>query len=555
MPARLSTLPWYLALPVLLVVLGVVVPLAYLVLRAFEADPAEAAALIFRERNLRLLGNTVALAAGVLGLATLLAAPLAWLVARTDLKARRLFTVLGVLPLAVPGYVMAFALLAATSPTGTLAEVFGIVLPRPSGYTGALIALTLFTTPYLFLNLRSALIGLDPSLEESARSLGASRRDVLWRVLLPQLRPAYLAGSLLVVLHVLGDFGVVSIMRFETFSYAIYLQYAAAYDRVYAAWLALMLLSLTGVLLWVEARLLRNRRFERAGTGMARRTRIVRLGLWQVPAAAYGLALSLVAVGLPVLTALHWLGRGPERLGSGVIWAALWDSVRAALPAALIAVALAVPIAYLSVRWPGKRTRLLERIAYLGYATPPLAFALALVFFSLRAAPLLYQTFALLVGALALHFLAEALGPVRSALYQAPRRIEEAARILGRTPLRAFFSVTFPLLRRGLAVSVAFVFLSALKELPITFLLSPLGFHTLAMGVWSASTEALYSVAAPYALALIAASTLLVGLLLAERAPGDAPGRPAVPPAGPTERESVENLDLVEPTVASAAPV
>jgi iron(III) transport system permease protein len=510
---------WPLVVPAIVVVAGVLVPLGYLVIRALDAEPAVWAELVLRERNLRLLGNTVGLAAGVLFVTTLVAGPLAWLVTRTDLRGRRLFTILGVMPLAVPGYVMAFALLAATGPFGTIAEIFGLVIPRPSGFIGALIALSCYTFPYLFLNLRSALLGLDPALEESARSLGASRREVARRVVLPQLRPAYLAGSILIILHVLGDFGVVSLMRFETFSYAIYLQYAAAYDRVYAAWLALMLVALTATMLWGEARLLRNRRFSRMGSGAARNQRPARLGTWQIPAIAFVTLVAVIAVVLPVLTTLDWLGRGTGVLSGGTLLSALWDSTRASLPAALLAAALAIPIAYLGVRRPGLRSRLVERIAYLGYATPPLAFALAIVFFSLRGAPFLYQTLTLLVVAYALHFLAEAIGPVRSALYQAPARLEEAARVLGRSPIRAFFEATFPLLRRGLTVSIAFVFLSAFKELPITFLLSPLGFQTLAMGVWSASTEALYAVAAPYALILIGASTLLVALLLSERDP------------------------------------
>jgi iron(III) transport system permease protein len=545
--ARLAQ-SWPFLLPVGLVVLGVLVPLAYLFVRALDADPAEWAELVLRERNLRLLGNTVALAAGVLLVTTIVAAPLAWLVTRTDLRASGVFTALGVLPLAVPSYVTAFALLAATGPFGTLAETFGLVIPRPSGFLGSLVALSCYTFPYLFLNLRAGLQGMDPALEESARSLGASGATVVRQVVLPQLRPAYLAGSLLIVLHVLGDFGVVSLMRFETFSYAIYLQYAAAYDRVYAAWLALMLLGLTGALLWGEARLLRNRRFDRAGSGAERRQRRVRLGAWQVPAALFAILVSAIAVGLPIFTTLDWLGRGADSLPGGVLLSALWDSTRGALPAALLAALMAIPIAYLSVRRPGRRTRTLERIAYLGYATPPLAFALAMIFFSLRAAPFLYQTLALLVVAYALHFLAEALGPIRSALYQAPRQVEEAARALGRSPIRAFLEATFPLLRRGMTVSIAFVFLSAFKELPITFLLSPLGFQTLAMGAWSASTEALYSVAAPYALVLIGSSTLLVGLLLSER------GAPPVRQRG-APRESAANDGSATPTAASAVPV
>ncbi len=540
--------PWALV-PALLIGAGVLIPLGYLVLRAFEAEPAEAAALVLRERNLRLLLNTAGLAAAVLALATALALPLAWLVARTDLRAQRAFTLIGVLPLAVPGYVMAYALLAATGPRGTLAEVVGLELPRVGGFVGAWLALSLYTFPYLFLNLRAALIGMDPALEESARSLGARPGEAFRRVVLPQLRPAYLAGALLVVLHVLGDFGVVSLMRFETFSYAIYLQYAASYDRVYAAWLALMLIGLTALLLWGEARFLRGRRFDRAGTGTARRQTRRPLGRWQLPAMGFGAAVGLAGVGLPVGTALYWLGRGTGGAPWGDLGAALWDSARASLPAALLAAALALPVAYLSVRRPSRRTRLLERTAYLGYATPPLAFALALVVFSLSAAPILYQTLALLVLAYALHFLAEALGPVRSALYQAPPQVEEAARALGRPPLRAFFETTFPLLQRGLGVSIAFVFLSALKELPITFLLAPLGFRTLAMGVWGATTEALYAAAAPYALALIATSTLLVALVLLQFNPARRLVRHV------RRRETAANAGSAEALPASSAPV
>jgi len=168
------------------------------------------------------------------------------------------------------------------------------------------------------------------------------------------------------------------------------------------------------------------------------------------------------------------------------------------------------------VREPSRATRIIERVAYLGYATPPLAFALALIVFTLAGVPVLYQTLALLVLAYALHFMAEAIGPIRSALYQAPPNLEEAARALGRTPAQAFFSVTVPMLKRGLLVSVAFVFLSAMKELPITFLLSPPGFESLAMKTWSAANEAMFDAAAPYALTIMFFSAAFVGLLLVQ---------------------------------------
>lgn len=509
-------------LPVIAVAVGVLVPVVYLLLRAFEAEPAVLYRLVVRGRTLRLFLNTLLLTGGVLALTTALSLPLAWLTTRTDVPGRRFFSVLGVLPLAVPGYVMAYALMAATGQSGMLAALAGPVMPRLSGYTGALLALSLATFPYLFLNLRSALQGLDPVLEEQAQALGMPRHKVFLRVVLPQLRPAFLAGALLIALHVLGDFGVVSLMRFETLSYALYVQYAASFDRIYAACLALMLLCLTAGALLAEARLLHGLLYHSAGSGgAARPARRMRLGRWgRWLASTLPLLVGLAAVGLPLTVTVFWLMEGSSlavaAVSAGDLLSALGDSASAAVPAALLAGALALPLAYLSVRRPSLLTRSVERVAYFGYAIPPLALALALIFFTLRAVPFLYQTLALLVGAYALHFLAEAVGPVRSALYQAPPRLEETARVLGRGPIGAFFAAVFPLLRRGLLVSVAFVFLSTMKELPLAFLLSPIGFRPLAVSAWSYAEEALFAQAAPFALLIIAFSAAFVGLLLAQ---------------------------------------
>jgi iron(III) transport system permease protein len=502
--------------PALVVLAGVLIPLVYLVIRAFQADAAQLLDILLRQRNLVLLRNTVGLTLGVLALTTVISFPLAWLTARCTFPGRKALTIFGVLPLAIPGYVMAFALLSATGGYGTLNHLIGIDVPRPTGYWGALIALSLATSPYLYLNLRSALNGLDASLEESARSLGYTQREIMWQVVAPQLRPAYLAGALLVGLHVLGDFGVVSLMRFETFSYAIYLQYASAFDRVYAAWLALMLLGLTGAVLLLEARLLRGLVLHRAGTGVRREAPRVPLGRWTVPTILFVAAL-VIGLVVPVTSLAFWTNTSQAAAQATSVLQAIWTSFSASAPAAIVAGALAIPLAYMSVRMPGNVSAGLERVAYFGYATPPLAFALALVFVSLHALPFIYQTLGLLIFAYAIHFLAEAIGPIRSALYQAPPAIEEAARALGRPPLRAFIEATFPLLRRGVMVSMAFVFLSAMKELPITFLLSPIGFQTLALNVWDYTNEAMFGAAAPYALAIVAFSAVFVGVLLIER--------------------------------------
>ena len=506
---------WYFLAPAVLVGLSVLIPLFYLLVRALEADTQLSMELVFRYRNLRLLYNTLLLAFGTLVVGTLIALPLAWITTRTDIPGRKILTLMGVLPLAIPGYVMAYALLGFTGANGTMALVFGLELPRLGGFTGALTAISLYTFPYLYLNFRSALAGLDPSLEEASRSLGYRPAEVFFRVTMPQLRPAYYAGTLIIFLYVLGDFGAVSLMRFETFSYAIYLQYAASYDRVYAAWLALMLLILTSSALVVEYKLLRGLFFHRTGSGSEKKAAIISLGYWKWPAYIFVTVLVLLSFVLPVSTILFWMMQAFDTQQLAGLQRALTASAMASAPAAVLATALAIPLAYIGVRHPSRLTRGLERVAYLGYATPPLAFALALIFFTLNAVPILYQTLTLLILAYALHFLAEAIGPVRTALYQASPRLEEAARSLGYGRLKAFFLATFPVMRNGLIVSAAFVFMSAMKELPITFLLAPVGFQTLAVNVWSYTAEAMFSQAAPYALVILLFSTLFVGLLFA----------------------------------------
>ncbi|WP_038048200.1 ABC transporter permease [Thermus caliditerrae] len=506
---RLSHLPGLLPflVPALLTGGGVALPLLYLVLRALEADPSTLQAVLFRPKNLELLGNTLALLLGVLLLTTLIALPLAFLTTRTDLKGKRLLSLLLTLPLAIPGYVGAYVLLAATGPGGLLP------LPRPEGYWGALLVLSLITYPYLFLGLRAAFLGLDPGLEEAARTLGLGPLAAFFRAAFPQLLPALLSGYLVVGLHVLGDFGTVSLLRYETFSYAIYLQYSAAFDRVYAAWLALFLLLLTGGLLLLEGAFLRRLSLARTGKGSSKKARPVPLG--RLAPLAYLLAAlpPLLALVLPLYALLHLARRFPSGEFTG-LWEALSHSALAALPAALLALGMALPMAYLAARHPSPASRLLERLAYLGYAIPPLAFALAWIFFSLKSLPFLYGTLPLLVLVLAFHFLPESLGPVRGALYQVPKRLEEAARTLGHSPAHAFFRVTFPLLWRGAVAGGALAFIGAVKELPITLLLAPMGYATLATRVFSYTQEAMFAEAAPFALLIVLLSAAFVGVLL-----------------------------------------
>lgn len=495
-------------------VMGVLVPLLYLVLRALEADPALLGQILWRERNLTLLINTLLLAVTVLLGSSVLALPLAFLAAKASIRHAGVLVLVGVLPLAIPGYVGAYAFLSASGVGGVIERLTGINWPAPGGFWGAAGVFTLFNFPYLFLNFWATLRYSDPATEEAARLLGLSRWAVFWRVTLPALRPAWYAGGLLILLHVLGDFGTVSLMRFETFSYAIYQQYTAFFDRTYAAWLSLVVVLLTLAVVALEAKLMRRVKLARVGVGTAREVQRIPLGIWTWPALFFVIVVFSASVLVPIAAILFWLFQAQGQTGGWSGWLeSVLNSLYLALPAALLTTVLAVAPAYLGVRFPSRLSRMLERLGYLGYAIPPLAFALAFVFFSLKVIPDLYQTVPLLIFAYALHFLVEAIGPIRSSLMAASARVEEAARMLGFSPAMAFLKATLPLLRPGLLASLALVFVSVLKELPLAFLLSPTGFDTLAKDAWGYSSEAMFAEAAPYALSLVVVSLMFVRIL------------------------------------------
>jgi len=507
--------PLYILIPALLVALCMLIPLVYLFLRAGQAQPDQLLELVFRPRNAQLLLNTLSLTGGVLLICTFLSLPLAWLVTRTDIAAKRILTILAVVPLAVPGYVMAYALLGVGGNMGVLNQLFGIRVNNISGYWGAVWALSLYTFPYIFLNVRAALLGLDSSLEESAQSLGYSKSMVFLKIILPHLLPALLAGYMVVGLYVLGDFGAVALMRYEAFSYAIFTQYSGAFDRIYAAWLSIMLLALAVSFLVVEALILKRKRLASVGSGVTRPARLFVLGKASPIAWLYIVVVLGTSIGLPVAMLSYWLLIAPPDIS--VFWQVPWTFLRsatAAAPAAILAAALALPVCYLSVRYPSRLTSMIERSTYIGYALPPLTLALAMVFFSLQTAYFFYQTLGLLIVTWTLATLALAMGPIRSAIMQTRANTEEAAYALGYSPAATFYHVMFPRLRRGILAALALVFLFCMKELPITFLLAPTGYSTLAVTVFSRTSEGMMAEAAPFAAAIVIFSSLSVGMVL-----------------------------------------
>ena len=506
-------------IPAALVAAAVILPLVYLVVRTLGTG-TEAWDLLLRVRVLETIGRTMLLALAVTVASIVIAVPLAWLTVRTDLPFRRVWSVLTVLPLVIPSYVGGLVVITALGPRGMLQDyvagpLFGVErLPETYGFPGSLLVLALLSYPYVTLSVRGAMWGLDQSLEETSRNLGQGSLSTFLRVVLPQLRPGIAAGALLVALYTLSDFGAVSLLGYETFTYVIYLQYEAG-ARTLASASSLVLVVLALGILFFEASIRGHTRYYRSTVGTGRPVAAVYLGKWRWPATVFCGTLILFSLVMPIGVLGYWLGRGIHSGESlGLTWSVIGNSVYVSGIAAGVAVLAALPVAILSVRYASKVSAMVERISYIGFALPGIVIALALVFFGANYATPLYRTLGLLILAYVVLFLPAALGAVRASLLQVNPRVEEAARGLGKRPFQVFKSITVPLMRPGILAGAALVFLVTMKELPATLILGPIEFKTLATSVWFATEAAFFTQAAAPALLLILASSVPMVLLM-----------------------------------------
>ena len=509
--------PVLLTVPAVLVGVAMALPLAYLAVRSLGASP-EAWELFFRVRTAQIVWRSVQLVLIVTAGSLALGVPLAWLTSRTDIPMRRTLSVVCALPLVVPTYVGAFLYISAFGPRGLLQDALqplGVSrLPEIYGLAGASATLILLSYPYVYLTVRAALLRLDPSLEESARLLGHGTYSTFWRLTVPQLKPAMVSGSLLVALYTLSDFGAVSLMRYESFTWAIYQQYQGSFDRSVAAVLALGLVGLASIILLAENLVRGRTRYYRPSAGAARRWPIIALNAWRLPMAGSSWFVVAAALGVPIAVLGYWLVQG---VSAGepllLLWRATLNAATVSAMAAVVASVAAVPVAALAVGHPGIIASTIYRLSHTGYAMPGIVVALALVFFGSRLISPLYQTVWVLVFAYVVLFLPAALGAVRTSLVQISPSLEESARTLGASQLRVILSVTGPLLRPGLLMGGALVFLVTMKELPATLILGPLDFKTLATAVWSASEEAFFARAAAPALMIVLISSVPMAFL------------------------------------------
>lgn len=500
----------------------ILLPLAYVTSQALSADSAVWSRL-WTTRIPELVTNTVRLSASVACLTLVLGVSTAWLVTRVEFPGRRLWEVALVLPLAMPTYVLAYIysyLLGFGGPAEHLWQLIAGPQGRifsPHSYLGATLVMTLDTFPFVYLLSRSALLNMNVSFEEVSRASGISRMKTLWLVTLPLMRPSIAAGLALVILYVVSDFGAVSLLRYQTLTYAVFQQMTGRSDNTAASILSLLLVGLA-LLFLVTERWFRHRSRFYQTTGRYRRAERHRYG-WLGTSVIIGYLMVVVGASfaLPAWLLLAW-SFSPEAQATidSRFFGFLWNSGFLAACAATSGVLIGLPLAYMANRRPNWLNVGCLQAAYAGYVLPGPVAALAVLVLCLNATPFLYGSVLVLIVAYVIHFLPAGLQSLEPALQQITPNLEEVARTLGLGVRQTWQRVTLPLMRNGFIVAWVLIFLQTMKELPATLLLRPVGFDTLAIRVWMEASEEYYRLAAPSALLIVLLGLPTLLLLLSK---------------------------------------
>lgn len=499
MPAS-SSRGWLQLLAALVAVL-VLLPIVVTVVSASGVAWPDAVAYLVRPRIAMLLGNTTLLMAITVPSSVVIGVTAAWLVERTDLPGAAAWRALMLAPLAVPAFVASYAWISWQ--------------PGLVGLDGATLVTTLAYFPFVFLPVAAMLRALDTGEEEAARSLGLGPVSAFLRTVLPRLRPAVSGGALLVALHILAEYGVLAMMRYQTLTTAILQQYAIGFSDAQGSLLASLLLVLCLGVLTIEVAARGRRRVARIGGGSMQRAARMPLGRWTGPALAGLGVLVGLSTAVPVVLVVRWLVTGTSQSGAVAndLLRVTASTLGLAVLGGLAAVVLALPGALLLHRGGGWLATLLERATFVGSALPGVVVALALVGLAVAWAPSLYQTVWLVVVAYSVLFLPRAMVSLRSGLAAAPPELAEAARSLGHGGFAVLRRVVLPLAAPSVLAGFVLVALAISTELTATLLLAPTGTDTLALSFWAASDELDYAAAAPYAAVMIVLSVPLTVVL------------------------------------------
>lgn len=466
---------------------------------------------IFNYKILKIALNSILLVFLVVFLATAIALPLAFLNVRTNLPFAKYLLSISVLPIALPSYVMATTQIELWGPRGIVYDIlsnFFEIAPLPSfyGLSGSVIVLGLITYPYIYIGLCATFRRFDFQMIDASRTLGASVSKTFNRIIIPLVLPTIASGSLLVSLYVLSDFGAVALLRFNTFTIAIFNRMYSSIGNYGVLELCSLVIVFCFIILFIESRSRTNSRYFSNSTSV--NLKILDLGYWKWVILPFALLPTVLGFLLPVMILLYWLISGIFFETSFInVYEDLFSEIIGSVTISLISSIIITFLATIVVLIIRKKIRvisfIIEKTSYIGLSLPGIVVAMSLVFFTINYLDFIYQTYIVLIFGYLISFLPAALTPVKSSVSQIDPSLEEASYSLGKGKIMTFYNVIVKLSIPGVSYGGVLVFILCIKELPLTLILSPLGFSTLATSIWSSASEAFFMDTAAASLVLI----------------------------------------------------
>ncbi len=508
----------------------IVIPLLTILLRLFEA-PSDAWVHIRTHRLRDYIEHTFVLIGVVAMLSAAIGFFAAYVVARYEFKGRKTLQWMLILPLAVPSYIMGYVYADMFSYIGLVPRSLrdiGIELNLAvMSMQGAIVIFTLTLYPYVYMITRSALSRQHAAYIESARLLGASKWRTFWQVVLPLARPALVAGTLLVVLETLNDYGLVAFFNVQVFSFAIFNAWFSFDDVGAAIRLSAVLMIIVFVVVVLERVLRGRRRYDQTSRPRPLPRRALK-GMEK----SYPWMLWLMLGGgffIPV-GYLIWLSQF-SRVGFFALETiyVMLNTLTISLAATLIIVVVAVMLANFG---RGRKTRgktAWLKITNLGYAIPGAVLAIAVHVFFVRLDRLLYPLYrwvdadtgrlvlslslTMLLFAYVLRFMAIGFNTIEASYDKLGESYTEAAYTLRSGKMKTLLKIDLPLIKTGIIGAAIIVFIDVVKELPLTLILRPVNYNTMASRVYEYTSEERLAEAAVPSLILIAVAAISVYVL------------------------------------------
>lgn len=507
----------------MIILLIIAFPIFTIMIKLFQS-PGESWSHLIETRLGQYFQNTLFILSGVAFLTSLIGIGTAWLVSSFEFTGRKYFEWLLILPLSIPGYIMAFSYVGILEYTGLLQTWlrnsfdlrFQGAIVDIMNLPGAIFILSICLFPYVYVITRASFLQQSRTMQDAAFLLGSSRTRTFFKVALPLARPAIVGGISLAAMEVLNDYGTVKYFGINTFTTGIFRAWFSLGDVTTAIYLSAILMGIVFLILYLENLQRGDRKFSMANSVTSPSVRLPAKGLNKLLYPAICGFVMLISFVLPLGQILYWVSMTWHKVAGTDFWILIFRSFALAMSASLLIVILAVILLYTVRISPFSWMKSIPKLGTLGYAIPGAVIAVGIMipllgidktlmqmFPEANLGLLLSGTLFALIFAYIVRFMAVGYNPLESGFQKVGLHVNEASRMLGYSSLQTLLKIDLPLIKGSLMSGVLLVFVDVLKELPLTLILRPFNFHTLATKAFDMATNEMIAESANASLVII----------------------------------------------------